>query len=416
MIYIIQAKASSAEQFAAHVTSNAKKLRRLVSSSINFGTLLSAFEEEDHDKHTASAECDAAWIRTKGAIYRSKRRDKHSAEHGVIESSDLESLNQKDLNEYCGVSQQLKNLCNVYGRICLAIIAMSLLKLRDLDPQMEEGQSNDERRWIDEAKELYFAVVSKGLLESNGVFNPDVISVKDFFETVFLRALASADRSLVASAVKTMISMKKSMLSTTKSQRDIRVRESIREKFMQAQQFRINGRGETLGGEDYCGSDSKTHSTNRASMITLVMNLSLSRQIEAEFEAGFFEQYGSFNRTFLSGAWRDVSRRCNLFVKEDYFVSIFSRSNNNSKEKEKARDKMKELIKKKNLNPDTLAIVVYDTEQMEDANNAKEKEIASDTTKLRLRKCQLKLLITSTCLLYAGLAQYLAVAKTFGNR
>eukprot|EP00969_Alexandrium_andersonii_P229664 10142798-Alexandrium_andersonii.AAC.1 len=134
---------------------------------------------------------------------------------------------------------------------------------------------------------------------------------------------------------------------------------------MQAQQFRINGRGETKEGEDYCGSDSKTHSTNRASMITLVMNLSLSRQIEAEFEDGFFEQYGSFNRTFLSGAWRDVSRRCNLFVKEDYFVSIFSRSNNNSKEKEKARDKMKELIKKKNLNPDRIAIVVYDTEQME---------------------------------------------------
>ena len=44
-----------------------------------------------------------------------------------------------------------------------------------------------------------------------------------------------------------------------------------------------------------------------------------------------------------------------------------------------------------------------------DANNAKEKEIARDKTKLR--KCQLKLLITSTCFLYAGLAQYLAVAK-----
>jgi len=317
MLKLLQAKAKCSKEYAMHKQQSANRLLLttvpVIWDKISCGEVLCRLvETKSYEDIPSESE---NWIRTAFAIKR--------------HNDDLDERIKPE--KYCAVSRLLKNLLIIYFNLCLTINAMSLLRLCEFC----------DHNLLRDAHELRKEVLPNTRVPTNAM------TANQFSDDVLAAALASEDKSLVATAVHVACMMRQQMTD-----------EIVRPKFDAAQQMRLDGKG-SCEGRNFCGGASKAQSTRRSDMLNLLFSILLGRQIQAEFRPGFFDLHGSFVHTILRGSWRDIEDKCNLLPKKEFFTGLFSFHY----DKNKAMADMEQLIQR--TADDRMAIVIFDEEQLQ---------------------------------------------------
>eukprot|EP00984_Skeletonema_dohrnii_P033710 scaffold31182_cov72-Skeletonema_dohrnii-CCMP3373.AAC.1 len=317
MLKLLQAKAKCSKEYAMHKQQSANRLLLttvpVIWDKISCGEVLCRLvETKSYEDIPSESE---NWIRIEFAIKR--------------HNDDLDERIKPE--KYCAVSRLLKNLLIIYFNLCLTINAMSLLRLCEFC----------DHNLLRDAHELRKEVLPNTRVPTNAM------TANQFSDDVLAAALASEDKSVVATAVHVACMMRQQMTD-----------EIVRPKFDAAQQMRLDGKG-SCEGRNFCGGTNKAQSTRRSDMLNLLFSILLGRQIQAEFRPGFFDLHGSFVHTILRGSWRDIEDKCNLLPKKEFFTGLFSFNY----EKNKAITDMEQLIQR--TADERMAIVVYDEEQLQ---------------------------------------------------
>ena len=207
-----------------------------------------------------------------------------------------------DSEKYCVIGNTLKNRVTLYLNLCIVVTVMSELRLCEFcNPNV-----------VEDMMELCTKVIG-----SNVANDFEKMTVESLLK-VLVPALNSGDETLAAAALRIIITIVGQM----------KVGGAIvRSKFCAAQRMRLdnNGLSEDEGRNDYCGGVGSTQSKRRSDMLHLWFCIFVGRQIEAEFQPGFFARHGSFARTLLRESWRNFRYgKCSQLLNEEFFTNLSS--------------------------------------------------------------------------------------------
>lgn len=239
----------------------------------------------------------------------------------AIDARNEDSEERIRVDSYGSMNRALKNQLVVFVDICIAINAMSILRLSAFCSS----------HLLAKVKEL--------------VGDSADMTMKDFTEKI-IPILYSDDTPKVKAAIEVTCEMRKNMTD------DI-----LRPIFDPAQNMRFGGRGSGTG-IDHCGGEGKQKVTRRATIVNLYLMLALAYVIEKEFRNGFFNRYGSFAGTILRSSWREIERASRPFLNREFF-STFGYNYDKSKQTSFLEGLMRNNVK------DGMPLVIIDQEQWE---------------------------------------------------
>jgi hypothetical protein len=229
------------------------------------------------------------------------------------------------VDSYCSMNRALKNQLVVFVDICIAINAMSILRLSTFCSS----------HLLAKVKELV----------DDSKYCADM-TMKCFTEEIIIPILHSGDTPKVKAAIEITCEMRKNMTD------DI-----LRPIFEPAQNMRFGGRG-SGNGIDHCGGEGKQKAVRRATIVNLYLMLALAYVIEKEFHNGFFKRYGSFAGTILRSSWREIERASRPFLNREFF-SILGYNYDKSKQTSYLEGLMRNNVK------EGMPLVIIDQDQLE---------------------------------------------------
>lgn len=317
IIQVIHAKSACADARIRHLQQSSKRISLTfpkLSGNLSLGEILQRINIANDNEYLVTS---TEWDEFNAAI---ARRNK-----------DLEKSIQ--VEKYCNMSRSAKTQLIVIMHICVTIKAMSLLRLFMFcdDELLEEVRKLREKMQTGE--------------------NCSEMSMKDFTQKTLIPAINSSNNEVVVTALRITCKMREAITDA-----------KARPVFVEAQQTRADGRGNTEGS-DYCGAESDLSSRLRLAMLNLFFSLVLARRIEDEFERHFFSEHGGFIRTMLRGSWRDVEHYCHVFPKKEFFTSLGYKN-----DKTTVTRRMKILKEKRNVDGG-MPVVIFEQEQMDCLQN-----------------------------------------------